>query len=56
MGMVLTEEQTLLRESAREFLKEKAPVAALRKLRDDKDPVGYSKDLWREMVLSLIHI
>lgn len=50
MGMILTEEQTLLRDSAREFFKEKAPITALRKLRDDKDPHGFSKDLWNDMV------
>lgn len=50
MGMILTEEQILLRDSAREFFKEKAPVMALRKLRDDKDESGYSKDLWADMV------
>lgn len=50
MGMILSEEQTLLRDSAREFIKEKAPITALRKLRDDKDAHGYSKDLWNDMV------
>lgn len=50
MGMILNEEQTLLQDSAREFFKEKAPVTALRALRDEKDATGYSKNLWKSMV------
>jgi alkylation response protein AidB-like acyl-CoA dehydrogenase len=50
MGMILTEEQSLLRDSAREFFNEKAPVASLRALRDTNDATGYSKDLWKDMV------
>lgn len=39
----------MLKTSAAEFLKEKAPVAALRKLRDEKHPKGYDPTLWQEM-------
>ena len=35
MGLVLTEEQTLLKETASQFFQEKLPVANLRKLRDE---------------------
>ncbi|MEE2690539.1 MAG: acyl-CoA dehydrogenase family protein [Pseudomonadota bacterium] len=49
MPLVLTEEQEMLRESARGFLDEKAPVAALRKLRDSNDGTGFSRALWKEM-------
>ncbi|PQA87782.1 acyl-CoA dehydrogenase family protein [Hyphococcus luteus] len=49
MPLVLTEEQEMLRESAHGFLETKAPVSALRKLRDAKDPDGFSRDLWKEM-------
>ncbi len=49
MALVLNEEQQLLKESAEGFFKEKAPVSHLRRLRDDKDELGYSKDLWAEM-------
>ena len=49
MPLVLNEEQEMLRESARGFLDEKAPVAALRKLRDTNDADGFSRDLWKEM-------
>ncbi|MGB3867617.1 MAG: acyl-CoA dehydrogenase family protein, partial [Xanthobacteraceae bacterium] len=47
MPLVLTEEQTLLRDSARGFISDKAPIAHLRKLRDDRDPAGFSRDLWK---------
>jgi alkylation response protein AidB-like acyl-CoA dehydrogenase len=49
MALVLNEEQQMLRESARGFLQEHAPVAALRKLRDDRDALGFSRPLWQQM-------
>jgi acyl-CoA dehydrogenase len=49
MALVLNEEQRMLQDSAREFLASSAPVAALRELRDARDPVGYRTDLWQQM-------
>lgn len=49
MALVFTEEQEMLRESARGFLDERAPITALRKLRDSNDPTGFSRELWKEM-------
>ncbi|MEP5567829.1 MAG: acyl-CoA dehydrogenase [Halioglobus sp.] len=49
MALVLNEEQRFLQDSAREFLTANAPVESLRKLRDDRDPVGYSANTWRDM-------
>ena len=46
---VLNEEQEMLRESAHGFLEQKAPVSALRKLRDTNDPDGFDRGLWKEM-------
>lgn len=46
---VLTEEQTMLRDSARDWTHEKSPVTALRKMRDAKSPLGYDPALWAEM-------
>jgi alkylation response protein AidB-like acyl-CoA dehydrogenase len=46
MPLILTEDQQMLAESAKGFLGENAPVAALRKLRDEKNPDGYSRELW----------
>jgi alkylation response protein AidB-like acyl-CoA dehydrogenase len=48
MTFTLTEEQQLLKDSAREFFREQAPVSRLRKLRDEKKN-GRDPDLWREM-------
>jgi len=50
MGMVLNEEQQMLRDSAREFVREQIPVSNLRALRDGKDATGFSPDLWKQMV------
>lgn len=47
MALVLNEEQTLLRDSARSLITDKAPIAHFRKLRDDKDARGYSPDMWK---------
>jgi len=48
--MVLNEEQNLLKDSAKDFCRDNAPVSELRKLRDNKDETGFSRDLWRQMV------
>ncbi len=49
MRFVLTEEQQLFSDSARRFLQARAPVAALRKLRDAHDPDGFDRGLWSEL-------
>jgi alkylation response protein AidB-like acyl-CoA dehydrogenase len=46
MTLLLNEEQEMLRDSARDFLRENAPVSQLRKLRDSRDPAGFSGPLW----------
>jgi alkylation response protein AidB-like acyl-CoA dehydrogenase len=48
MALVLTSEQTMLRDNARSFLAKNAPVAHLRKLRDSNDPTGFSRELWKQ--------
>ncbi len=47
MALVLTEEQSMLRDSARGLISDKAPVSHLRQLRDAKDETGFSRDLWK---------
>ena len=47
MALVLTEEQSMLRDSARGLITDKAPVAHLRGLRDGKEATGFSRDLWK---------
>lgn len=49
MALILTEEEQLLKTAVGELLQSKAPISALRKLRDSKDPLGYNKSLWQEM-------
>ena len=49
MSLALSEEQELLRNTAREFIAEHSPVKELRRLRDSNDPVGFSRDLWKQM-------
>jgi alkylation response protein AidB-like acyl-CoA dehydrogenase len=48
MALVLSSEQTMLRDNARSFLAKNAPVAHLRRLRDSRDPIGFSRELWKE--------
>ena len=48
MTFTLNEEQQLLKDAARDFCAEQAPVSRLRKTRDDKQN-GRDPELWREM-------
>ena len=48
MPLLLTEEQAMLRDSAREFLADNAPIAQLRALRDGNNADGFSRPLWRQ--------
>src|SRR5689334_12834730 len=47
MALVLTEEQSMLRDSARGLISDKAPVSHLRHLRDSSDATGFSRELWK---------
>jgi alkylation response protein AidB-like acyl-CoA dehydrogenase len=49
MSLVLTEDQLMFRDAAKRFAAERAPVAQLRKLRDDGDSIGFSREVWQEM-------
>jgi len=46
MALLVTEEQTMLRDSARSFMTDNAPVSQLRALRDGRDALGYSPQVW----------
>lgn len=46
---VLTEEQTMLRDAAKGWASESAPVGALRKLRDGKSGNSFDPAAWKEM-------
>lgn len=49
MALVLSEEQQMLRESARGLLSARASVAHARALRDAGDPLGFDPAAWREI-------
>ena len=50
MAMILNEEQTMLKDSARDFCANSAPIAQLRQLRDEDSATGYDPATWRAMV------
>lgn len=47
--LLLDAEQKMLSKTAHELIRERAPAARIRRFRDSKDPVGFSRDLWRDM-------
>lgn len=49
MALVLNDEQLMLKDSARDFLKRRAPVSHLRELRDKANTDGFCRELWSEM-------
>jgi alkylation response protein AidB-like acyl-CoA dehydrogenase len=49
MSLVLNEDQLMFRDAAKRFAAERAPVAQLRKLRDQNDGVGFDRVVWKEM-------
>ena len=48
MALVLTEDQELLAQTARDFVRTNSPVSRLRALRDGQE-MGFSPDIWQEM-------
>jgi len=49
MGLILTEDQQILRDMAKSFFDEKSPVERMRTLRDSQDETGFTRELWKEM-------
>ena len=49
MGLILNEDQLILRDMAKSFFDEKSPVDRMRTLRDSGDETGFSSGLWKEM-------
>ncbi len=49
MPMILNDEARMVRDTALDFFRQRSPVTALRKLRDDHDPDGFSRPLWQQM-------
>ena len=50
MALVLSEDQQLLKDSAKNFCEQNAPVSVLRGLRDNKDEQGYDQTIWSQMI------
>jgi alkylation response protein AidB-like acyl-CoA dehydrogenase len=49
MGLILSEDQLILRDMAKSFCDEKSPVERMRTLRDRQDETGFTRALWKEM-------
>ncbi len=49
-NFILSEEQVLLQDMARQFFRDKVGTANLRKLRDSEDADGIDRDIWQEAV------
>ncbi len=49
MALVLTEEQELLKNSAREFIKANFSINQVREMRDENHSLGYSLGHWKQM-------
>jgi len=48
MPLYLNDEQAMLRDTAKDFVAEHAPVKHMRALRDADDSTGFSRDLWKQ--------
>ncbi|MBN8807164.1 MAG: acyl-CoA dehydrogenase family protein [Sphingomonas sp.] len=48
MPLYLNDEQAMLRDTAKDFVAEHAPVQHMRHLRDANDVTGFSRDLWKQ--------
>lgn len=49
MAMVLSEEAGMLKDAAKGFLADSAPVSQLRRLRDEENTDGFDRSTWKEM-------
>jgi alkylation response protein AidB-like acyl-CoA dehydrogenase len=48
--MILNEEQNMLKDSAKDFCTNSAPIDQLRKLRDENNADGFDRNTWKSMV------
>ena len=49
MELILNDEQKMLDQSARDFIKKASPVTRMRELRDDTESLGYDKKVFKQM-------
>lgn len=50
MSLVLTEEQSFLKDSAKKFAQDKTPTTHFREVRDSENEKCFDSDIWQEMV------
>ncbi len=50
MPLVLNEEQNMLRDAAKDFCTNSAPISQLRQLRDEKTETGFDQNTWQQMI------
>ncbi|MCP5181537.1 MAG: acyl-CoA dehydrogenase family protein [Pseudomonadales bacterium] len=50
MPMILNEDQIMLRDSAKDFCTNEAPISQFRKLRDEQNADGFDRATWKAMV------
>jgi alkylation response protein AidB-like acyl-CoA dehydrogenase len=50
MPLVLNEEQSMLKDAAKDFCTNNTPITQMRRLRDEKDESGFDRDTWSQMV------
>jgi alkylation response protein AidB-like acyl-CoA dehydrogenase len=49
MAMVLNEEQNMLKDAAKGFMTDNAPISQLRRLRDEENKDGFDRGTWKAM-------
>ena len=50
MSLVLTEEQSFLKDSAKKFAQDKTPTTHFREVRDSENEKCFDSDIWQETV------
>ncbi len=50
MSLLLNEDQRMLQDAARSFCQQHSPLSVLRRLRDQRDELGYDPALWQQML------
>ena len=51
MSLLLNEEQSYLKDTARDFAKNKTPVSHFRGIRDSENPECFDREIWKEMAI-----
>ena len=50
MTLVLTEDQKMLQDAAKNFCQQHAPISVLRRLRDEESELGFDQSIWEQMI------